>query len=78
MNRRRIRERMTELRRRLETVEKQRELRRKSREKNEIPEVEPSSKGRVFDLVVPIVVYGNRSYGNSLIELHDILKNNAI
>ena len=39
MNRRRIRERMTELRRRLETVEKQRELRRKSREKNEIPVV---------------------------------------
>ena len=28
-------------------------------------------------LVVPIVVYGNRSYGNSLIELHDILKNNG-
>ena len=39
MNRRRIRERMTELRRRLEVVEKQRELRRKSREKNEIPVV---------------------------------------
>ena len=39
MNRRRIRERMTELRRRLETVEKQRELRRKNREKNEIPVV---------------------------------------
>ncbi len=39
MNRRRIRERMTELRRRLETMEKQRELRRKSREKNEIPVV---------------------------------------
>lgn len=39
MNRRRIRERVTELRRRLETVEKQRELRRKSREKNEIPVV---------------------------------------
>jgi len=39
MNRRRIRERMTELRRRLEAVEKQRELRRKSREKNEIPVV---------------------------------------
>lgn len=37
MNRRRIRERMTELRRRLEAVEKQRSLRRKSREKNEIP-----------------------------------------
>ena len=39
MNRRRIRERMTELRRRLEAVEKQRELRRKNREKNEIPVV---------------------------------------
>ena len=39
MNRRRIRERMTELRHRLETVEKQRELRRKNREKNEIPVV---------------------------------------
>lgn len=39
MNRRRIRERMTELRRRLEGMEKQRELRRKSREKNEIPVV---------------------------------------
>ncbi len=39
MNRRRIRERMTELRRRLDTVEKQRELRRKNREKNEIPVV---------------------------------------
>ena len=34
MNRRRIRERMTELRRRLEAVEKQRELRRRNREKN--------------------------------------------
>ncbi|MGN0778911.1 MAG: GTPase HflX [Aristaeellaceae bacterium] len=39
MNRRRIRERMTELRRRLDAVEKQRELRRKNREKNEIPVV---------------------------------------
>jgi len=39
MNRRRIRERMTELRRRLEGMEKQRELRRKSRERNEIPVV---------------------------------------
>ena len=39
MNRRRIRERMTELRRRLETVEKQRELRRKNREKHDIPVV---------------------------------------
>ena len=39
MNRRRIRERMSELRRRLETVEKQRELRRKNREKNDIPVV---------------------------------------
>lgn len=39
MNRRRIRERMTELRRRLESTEKQRELRRKSREKNKIPVV---------------------------------------
>lgn len=39
MNRRRIRERMTELRRRLDGLEKQRELRRKSREKNEIPVV---------------------------------------
>ena len=39
MNRRRIRERMTELRRRLESVEKQRAIRRKSRERNEIPVV---------------------------------------
>ncbi len=39
MNRRRIRERMTELSRRLEVVEKQRALRRKSREKNEVPVV---------------------------------------
>lgn len=39
MNRRRIRERMTELRRRLDGLEKQRSLRRKSREKNEIPVV---------------------------------------
>ena len=39
MNRRRIRERMTELRRRLEAVEKQRAIRRKSRERNEIPVV---------------------------------------
>ena len=39
MNRRRIRERMTELRRRLEELEKQRSLRRKNREKNEIPVV---------------------------------------
>lgn len=39
MNRRRIRERVTELRRRLDDLERQRELRRKSREKNEIPVV---------------------------------------
>ncbi len=39
MNRRRIRERMTELRRRLDELEKQRNLRRKSRERNEIPVV---------------------------------------
>lgn len=39
MNRRRIRERMTELKRRLDAMEKQRELRRKSRERNEIPVV---------------------------------------
>ena len=39
MNRRRIRERMTELRRRLDEVEKQREIRRKSREKNGTPVV---------------------------------------
>jgi len=39
MNRRRIRERMTELRRRLEELEKQRSLRRKSRERNEVPVV---------------------------------------
>ena len=39
MNRRRIRERMTELRRRLEEVEKQRDIRRKSREKNGTPVV---------------------------------------
>ena len=39
MNRRRIRERMTELRRRLDELEKQRSLRRKSRERNEVPVV---------------------------------------
>ncbi|MDO4484694.1 MAG: GTPase HflX [Clostridia bacterium] len=39
MNRRRIRERMNDLRRRLDAVEKQRELRRKSREKSDIPVV---------------------------------------
>ena len=39
MNRRRIRERMTELKRRLDELEKQRVLRRKNRERNEIPVV---------------------------------------
>ena len=39
MNRRRIRERMTELRRRLAEVEKQRDIRRKSRERNDTPVV---------------------------------------
>ena len=39
MNRRRIRERMTELRRRLAEVEKQRDIRRKNRQKNEMPVV---------------------------------------
>ena len=39
MSRRRIRERMTELRRRLDELEKQRAIRRKSREPNEIPVV---------------------------------------
>ncbi len=39
MSRRRIRERMTELRRRLEELEKQRSVRRKSRERNETPVV---------------------------------------
>ncbi len=39
MNRRRIRERMTELRRRLSEVERQREVRRKNRKRNEIPVV---------------------------------------
>jgi GTP-binding protein HflX len=39
MSRRRIRDRMTDLRRRLAEVEKQRELRRKSREKNSTPVV---------------------------------------
>ena len=39
MNRRRLRERMTDLRRRLDELEKQRGLRRKSREKNEVPVV---------------------------------------
>ena len=39
MNRRRIRERMTELRRRLEEVEKNRELRRKNRERKGTPVV---------------------------------------
>ncbi len=39
MNRRRIRERMTELRRRLDELEKQRAIRRKSRERNEVPVV---------------------------------------
>ncbi|MBQ8161905.1 MAG: GTPase HflX [Clostridia bacterium] len=37
MNRRRIRERMTELRRRLDEVERQRDVRRKNRERNEVP-----------------------------------------
>ena len=39
MNRRRIRDRMTELRRRLDELEKQRNIRRKNRERNEIPVV---------------------------------------
>ncbi len=39
MNRRRIRDRMTDLRRRLDGLEKQRSLRRKSREKSDIPVV---------------------------------------
>ena len=39
MNRRRIRERMTELRRRLDELEKQRNLRRRNQEKNETPVV---------------------------------------
>ena len=39
MSRRRIRDRMTDLRRRLAEVEKQREIRRKSREKNSTPVV---------------------------------------
>ena len=39
MNRRRIRERMTDLRRELADMEKQRELRRKSRQKSEVPVV---------------------------------------
>ena len=39
INRRRIRERMTELRRRLEELERQRGIRRKNRERNEIPVV---------------------------------------
>ena len=37
MSRRRIRERMTDLRKRLDELEKQRNIRRKSRERNEIP-----------------------------------------
>lgn len=28
-------------------------------------------------LAIPVVLYGNRSYGNSLLELHDLLKNNG-
>ena len=39
MNRRRIRMRMTELKRRLDELEKQRNIRRKNRERNEIPVV---------------------------------------
>ncbi len=39
MNRRRIRERVTELRRRLDELEKQRAVRRKSRERNDVPVV---------------------------------------
>jgi len=39
MSRRRIRERMTELRRRLDELERQRAIRRKSRERNEVPVV---------------------------------------
>ena len=39
MNRRRIRERMTELKRRLDELEKQRAIRRKNREKHDVPAV---------------------------------------
>ena len=39
MNRRHIRERMTDLRRRMDEVERQRDIRRKNRERNEIPVV---------------------------------------
>ena len=39
INRRRIRERMTDLKRRLDELEKQRSVRRKSRERNEVPVV---------------------------------------
>ena len=39
MSRRRIRERMTELRRRLDELERQRAIRRKNRERNEVPVV---------------------------------------
>ena len=39
MSRRRIRERMTELKRRLEELERQRAIRRKNREKNDVPVV---------------------------------------
>ena len=62
MNRRRIRERMTELRRRLEGMEKQRELRRKSRERNEIPVVAlvgytNAGKSTLFNLLTGSDVY---------------------
>ena len=39
MNRRRIRERMTDLRHRMDEMERQRDIRRKNRERNEIPVV---------------------------------------
>lgn len=58
IDRRRIRERITDLRRRLDAVEKQRDLRRKIREKNEIP-------------VVALVGYTNAGKSSLLNRLSD-------
>ncbi len=58
ISRRRIRERMTDLRRELEQVEKQRQLRRKAREKNDVP-------------VVALVGYTNSGKSTLLNQLTD-------